>query len=575
MAMLTMRARRFLKKTRRKLTVIGNETLGFDMSKVKCYNCHKRRHFAKECRALRTQDNKHKESTRKSVPVETPASTALVSCDGLDGYDWSVQAEGPNYALMAYISTSSDSNVLNDSTCLKEIVKLLKSQNEQLLKDLKKSELMVLGYKTEIAIKELKRKLEVTQKEKDGIQLTVEKLKNASKSLSKLIDCLIVDNYKKGLRYENYNAVLPPYAGNFMPPKPDLFFTGLDEFANKPVAENTMSSEEETKAVRKNVDAPIIEEWVSDNEGENTEAVNTACYVQNRVLVVKPHNKTPYELFHGRTPTLTFMRPFGGPVTILNTLDHLGKFDGKADEGFFVRYSLNSKAFRLFNSKTRIVEENLHIRFSENTHNVVGSGPDWIFDIDALTRTINYEPIVIGTQSNGFAGTQASNNAGQTRKETELVKDYILLPLWTINLPFSQNPKSSQDNGFKPSSYYGKKVDEDPSKGNECYDQEKEDNVNNMPALEDVGTFNFLNKDEGDDAVADMNNLDTTIQVSPTPTTRIHKDQPLDQVIGDLQSATQTRNMTKNLEEHGFVSTLHQRTNHKDLQNCLFACFLS
>nr|GEX09121.1 putative ribonuclease H-like domain-containing protein [Tanacetum cinerariifolium] len=566
MAMLTMRARRFLKKTRRKLTVIGNETLGFDMSKVKCYNCHKRRHFAKECRALRTQDNKHKESTRKSVPVETPASTALVSCDGLngydwmkcynchkrrhfakecralrtqdnkhkestrksvpvetpastalvscdglDGYDWSVQAEGPNYALMAYISTSSDSNVLNDSTCLKEIVKLLKSQNEQLLKDLKKSELMVLGYKT----------------------------------------------------------------GNFMPPKPDLFFTGLDEFANKPVAENTMSSEEETKAVRKNVDAPIIEEWVSDNEGENTEAVNTACYVQNRVLVVKPHNKTPYELFHGRTPTLTFMRPFGGPVTILNTLDHLGKFDGKADEGFFVRYSLNSKAFRLFNSKTRIVEENLHIRFSENTHNVVGSGPDWIFDIDALTRTINYEPIVIGTQSNGFAGTQASNNAGQTRKETELVKDYILLPLWTINLPFSQNPKSSQDNGFKPSSYYGKKVDEDPSKGNECYDQEKEDNVNNMPALEDVGTFNFLNKDEGDDAVADMNNLDTTIQVSPTPTTRIHKDQPLDQVIGDLQSATQTRNMTKNLEEHGFVSTLHQRTNHKDLQNCLFACFLS
>ncbi|GJR44161.1 ribonuclease H-like domain-containing protein [Tanacetum coccineum] len=107
------------------------------------------------------------------------------------------------------------------------------------------------------------------------------------------------------------------------------------------------------------------------------EAVNTACYVQNRVLVVKPHNKTPYELFHGRTPTLSFMRPFGCPVTILNTIDHLGKFDGKADEGFFVGYSLNSKAFRVFNSRTRIVEENLHIRFSESTPNVVGSGPDW------------------------------------------------------------------------------------------------------------------------------------------------------------------------------------------------------
>nr|GEY31061.1 ribonuclease H-like domain-containing protein [Tanacetum cinerariifolium] len=91
------------------------------------------------------------------------------------------------------------------------------------------------------------------------------------------------------------------------------------------------------------------------------EAVNTACYVQNRVLVTKPHNKTSYELLHGKTQALSFMRPFGCPVTILNTIDHLGKFDGKADEGFFVGYSLNSKAFRVFNSRTRIVEETLHI----------------------------------------------------------------------------------------------------------------------------------------------------------------------------------------------------------------------
>nr|GFA23650.1 hypothetical protein [Tanacetum cinerariifolium] len=67
--MLTMRARRFLKKTKRKLSVNRNETLGFDMFKVECYNCHKRGHFARECRAPRNQDNKHKESTRKSVPV--------------------------------------------------------------------------------------------------------------------------------------------------------------------------------------------------------------------------------------------------------------------------------------------------------------------------------------------------------------------------------------------------------------------------------------------------------------------------------------------------------------------------
>nr|GEV36085.1 putative Gag-Pol polyprotein [Tanacetum cinerariifolium] len=147
--------------------------------------------------------------------------------------------------------------------------------------------------------------------------------------------------------------------------------------------------------------------------------------------------------------------PFGCPVTILNTLDHLGKFDGKADEGFFVRYSLNRKAFRVFNSRTKIVEENLHIRFSESTPNVVGSGPDWLFDIDALTRTMNYEPIVA-------------------------------------------DPKSSHDDGSKPSCDDEKKVHEDPCKESE-YNELLFDP--NMPALEDVNIFNFSSDDEDDDFV--------------------------------------------------------------------------
>ncbi|GJY39559.1 retrovirus-related pol polyprotein from transposon TNT 1-94 [Tanacetum coccineum] len=226
MAMLTMRARRFLKNTGRKFFVNGTETIGFDKSKVECYNCHKRGHFARECRAPRNQENRNRENTRRVVPVETTTSNALVSCDG-SGYDWSDQAEeGPtNFALMAYSSTSSNSEVSTDSNCSSsclENVKILKEQNEQLLKDLRTSKLNVIAYKTglesvearllvykknesvyeedikvlkreihlrEVAITELRRKLELAQKQKDEIQLTVENFENSSKNLSKLIDC--------------------------------------------------------------------------------------------------------------------------------------------------------------------------------------------------------------------------------------------------------------------------------------------------------------------------------------------------------------------------------------------------
>ncbi|GJV99871.1 putative ribonuclease H-like domain-containing protein [Tanacetum coccineum] len=207
-----------------------------------------------------------------------------------------------------------------------------------------------------------------------------------------------------------------------------------------------------------------------------------------------------------------------------------------------------------------------------------GSGPDWLFDIDALTRTINYEPIVACTQSNGFAGTKASDNAGQARKETKPIKDYIFLPLWTVDPPFSQDPKSSRDDGFKLIDVrkYSSTVNTASIEVNFVGGKTSIELLVDlkMHALEDYSIFDLSN-DEDDGAEADMTNLDTAIQVSPNPTTRIHKDHALDQVIEDFQSATQTRRISKNLEEHWFVSSIQQRTNHKDLQNCLFACFLS
>ncbi|GJY20745.1 ribonuclease H-like domain-containing protein [Tanacetum coccineum] len=804
-AMLTMRARRFLKNTGRKLDMANKERIGFDKSKVECFKCHKRGHFARECRTPRNQDNKNREPTRRTVPVEETTSNALVSqYDGF-GYDWSDQAEEglTNFAPMTYSSTSStsstNSEVSNDSnycsSCL-ECVKYLKEQNEQLVKDLKTARISAISYKT--GLESVEARLLVFKKNESVYEEDIKLLKREIylrdldiTELKRKLELAIKEKMRLG-----YNAVPPPYTGNFIPPNSDLVYPSLDDFVdvNESVSESVVEKStvktNEPETSRKVNRALIIEDWVSNSDeenvhkvktvemfnkpsfskinfvksteqvksprktsvdknrqntpspignkrnwnqqmsqklGSNFEVFNKACHVcgsfdhlkndcynwyNNRkfskpvwtnvqrvnkqnfskithpslkrnmvsrtvltrcgpisVNVVRPVNTVPsrtavnnagpmknvinnaysttrrpfnkitsannsnftkkvnivkgtrvnttrskavlsagnphqdlkdkgviasgcsrhmtgnrsyltdykeidggFVAFggnskggkitrKGRKPALSFMRPFGCPVTILNTIDHLSKFDRKADEGFFVGYSTNSKAFR---------------------------------------------------------------NGDSTGK------DYILLPMWPADPLFSQNSKDSPDARYKPSWEEEKKDAEDP--GNEdsevpSTEEPREDqrvnqeldasinstnnintasdgnstnNVNavsstvnaagievnvvdpktsikllndpNMPELEDIV---YSDDDEDVGAEADMNNLDAFMPVSPIPTTRIHKDHPVEQIIRDLNSAPQTRRMTKNLKEHGLFSSVQQRTNHKDFQNCLFACFLS
>ncbi|GJR62623.1 putative ribonuclease H-like domain-containing protein [Tanacetum coccineum] len=189
------------------------------------------------------------------------------------------------------------------------------------------------------------------------------------------------------------------------------------------------------------------------------EAVNTAC----------------------RKPALNFMRPFRCPVTILNTIDHL-------------------------------VEENLHVKFSEDTLNIAGSGLNWLFDIDSLTNSKNYKPVVVENQSNGNASTKACDNTGKSRMETIPGKDYILLPLSIQDLPFSSSAKDSLDDGFKPSGEEKKKNIEDP--GNE--DGE-------VPSTEEQKVYQ-----EKDASVNSTNTINT---VSPTINTAGIKDNAVDENI--------------------------------------------
>nr|GEU46180.1 ribonuclease H-like domain-containing protein [Tanacetum cinerariifolium] len=162
-----------------------------------------------------------------------------------------------------------------------------------------------------------------------------------------------------------------------------------------------------SKVFKNNQTCIVCKKGKQNRASCKSKPVSSVSQPLQRVLVTKPHNKTPYELLLGRTPSIGFMRPFGCPVTILNTLDPLRKFNGKADEGFLVGYSVSSNAFRVFNSRTRIVHESLHINFLENQPDVARrSGPTWLFDIDTLTQSMNYQPVVVGNQPNHTAGIQ-------------------------------------------------------------------------------------------------------------------------------------------------------------------------
>nr|GEV44837.1 retrovirus-related Pol polyprotein from transposon TNT 1-94 [Tanacetum cinerariifolium] len=213
------------------------------------------------------------------------------------------------------------------------------------------------------------------------------------------------------------------------------------------------------------------------------EAVNTACYVQNRVLVTKAHNKTLYELLISRAPIISFMRPFGCLVTILNTLDHLRKFNGKADEGFLVGYSINSKEFRVYNSITKKVEENLHGNFLENKPNVVGSG------------------------------LKIHSDEGQEGKEKVSDQEYILLPVLNTS---SDVPSSNEEVVSSPKDNVDKKTygEWNFSTPINAVDSSFShpgafDDFSKMPNLEDTGIFDGAYDDRDEGAEADYNNLET------------------------------------------------------------------
>nr|GEV49505.1 hypothetical protein [Tanacetum cinerariifolium] len=270
--------------------------------------------------------------------------------------------------------------------------------------------------------------------------------------------------------------------------------------------------------------------------------------IENRVLVTKPYNKTPYELLHGRTPSIGFMRPFGYFVTILNTLDSLGKFKGKVDEGFLVGYSVSSKAFRVFNSRTRIVQETLHVNFLENKPNVVGSGPTWLFDIDTLTKTMNYQPVTTGNQSNPTAGFQDKFDAEKAGEESD--QQY--------EPEFDEKKPESEVNVSPSGSAQSKKQD----------DKTKREDKGKSLIESFIGYINLSAelKDYSDNSINKVNVADAS-QLSDDP--EMPKLEDITYSDDEDDVATQTRSMTRVAKDQsGFLRCLM-------MTFIMFACFLS
>ncbi|GJX51621.1 putative ribonuclease H-like domain-containing protein, partial [Tanacetum coccineum] len=329
-----------------------------------------------------------------------------------------------------------------------------------------------------------------------------------------------------------------------------------------------------------------------------TEAVRTACYVLNRVLVTSPHNKTPYALLTGNIPSVSHFKPFGYHVTILNISDHLGKFDGKADEGYIVGYSTSNKAYRVYNVPTKRVEETMNLRYLKEKPNVQGLGHEWYFDLDYLTDSLGYKR----DKANQSAGThEASTNPAGTQdadSDSECDEQVIIIPSYPSHSIQEAEPKDIS----------GDEVDDSPLdsaeeifqkelarlKGQEqratsdAKDTEElqerastksvptgsiqipsgettistgsvpvptgsptdsffdDEPTTRFPSPSDLGNNEpslgiFSSSSYDDEFGVDLNNLASTVEVSPVATKRINTIHPQSLIIGDHTSAVQTR----------------------------------
>nr|GEX08436.1 hypothetical protein [Tanacetum cinerariifolium] len=251
--------------------------------------------------------------------------------------------------------------------------------------------------------------------------------------------------------------------------------------------------------------------------------VSSVSHPLQRVLVTKPHNKTPYELSLGRSPSIGFMRPFGYPVTILNNLDPLGKFDGK---------STGSQDPQ--NTDADVDDDTFNVKEIENDVHVSTNGSD---------KTANKKHDEKAKRADkGNSLVDSSIRVKDLRAKFEEFSSNSTNRVNAVNAPVTAAERNSSNNTNNPSKY-----PDDPD----------------MPELEDIV---YSDDEEDVGAEADLSNLETNISVSPIPTIRVHKDHPVNQIIGDLNSDPQTRSMERVVKEQGGLHQINNEDFHTSMK---------
>nr|GEW29654.1 reverse transcriptase domain-containing protein [Tanacetum cinerariifolium] len=586
MAMLTMRARRFLQKTSRNLGDNRVTTMGFDMSKVECYNCHRKGHFARECRSPKdTRRTGAAESQRRHSyqAEEEPASFTLMDITSSSSSFDNKPVE-PSILDATPKPTSSKTNVLTKSkpvfvTAVRPVSvavpNIMVSRPRHALSLNTRSNSTIRRHKTySKSSKTSNLSSKVTAAKASVVSAVKEKKENGygdQRVIESGCSQYMIGNMSYLFDFQELNGGYVAFGGNpkggkisskgkintdfklpdesqvllRVPRENNMYNDNLKDivpsrdltclFAKAIIYESNLWHRRLGHVfflATKDETSPILKTFITGLENQlslKAEAVNTTCYVQNRLLVTKPQNKTPYELLHGHTLSIGFMRPFGCHVTILNTFDPLGKFEGKVDEGFLVGYFVNSKAFRVFNSRTCIIQETLHVNFLENKPNIAGFQKE--FDAEKAREKATQQYMLFPVWSTGSSNPQ--NKEGDDAfdgKEHDAEKPesaVTLSPSTSAQSGRQDDMTKKRDKGKSHVEYFTGNRD-----FNAYFEDYSEDSSNNVsaagPIVPTVGqkysnSINPISAAEREDivysdhenvgAAADFNNLETSITI--------------------------------------------------------------